>query len=596
MSSTLSFLDQFNAPSTEGGKRLSIYTPKHTHVSDSTLLMLLLSNPTDVFNKLKAHNPEATNATDRAALEAYLSARRDYDEAVKAADEAIDHHKRLLRQQDDRVLTELIRLDNLKVAHHFQPLLPRSIRARHNKFIPIGVSNVVWQCDFECTFNEQWIHSATLGWLKAAIGHDVVLSISVPYIATTQGTNISVPALQWVVLVLTDVWIRFLLHTSQKQYWAPRYAHLPFLPPSWLRVKALSTPSTPRTSLTSTSLTVLPLSFLPVNNNCALIACLDRSSRITSDTRPSEGPNIRSAPAVPTPPDPRLDTPVLSLPAPVSLKLLPAQVKEEEIPISLQTLHQSQSLTRVRVKKESRSPSLHFTVGPHRRTRSPPRLQSLSYVTPPPGFLQRLPFSVPPPSIMSSPVSPPDKETLKHLLPLRYDGKTVIECNRFLSQLRVYWIVNMSLTTIELKVQVALSLLDGDARTWATLFFAQLASVHIGTQGITTPFANEAAFATALKAHFGNLDDEAAAQVELAKLCADKAMREKRTAAEFSTLFKGPADQSGYGDLELRDKYLSGIPSCVYRKIELETFTTWEDADKRATEHQCGRRKRRFPQ
>ncbi|EED78907.1 predicted protein [Postia placenta Mad-698-R] len=141
MSSTLSFLDQFNAPSTEGGKRLSIYTPKHTHVGDSTLLTLLLSNPTDVFNKLKAHNPEATNATDRAALEAYLSARREYDEAVKAADEAIDHHKRLLRQQDDRVLTELIRLDNLKVAHRFLPLLPRSIRARHNKFIPRAIPN-----------------------------------------------------------------------------------------------------------------------------------------------------------------------------------------------------------------------------------------------------------------------------------------------------------------------------------------------------------------------------------------------------------------------------------------------------------------------
>ncbi|EED77995.1 predicted protein [Postia placenta Mad-698-R] len=42
MSSTLSFLDQFNAPSTKGGKRLSIYTPKHTHVGDSTLLTLLL--------------------------------------------------------------------------------------------------------------------------------------------------------------------------------------------------------------------------------------------------------------------------------------------------------------------------------------------------------------------------------------------------------------------------------------------------------------------------------------------------------------------------------------------------------------------------
>ncbi|KAF9795077.1 hypothetical protein IEO21_11093 [Rhodonia placenta] len=160
--------------------------------------------------------------------------------------------------------------------------------------------------------------------------------------------------------------------------------------------------------------------------------------------------------------------------------------------------------------------------------------------------------------------APIDKEVLKLLLPLRYDGKTVVECNQFLSQLRIYWQVNTALTTIELKVQ--------------------LVSVQIGAQGATTPFANEAAFATAFRARFGHLDDEAAAQVELAKLCADKTMREKRTAAEFSALFKGPADRSGYGDLELRDKYQSSIPSRVYRKIELETFTTWENADKHATE------------
>ncbi|EED78203.1 predicted protein [Postia placenta Mad-698-R] len=126
---------------------------------------------------------------------------------------------------------------------------------------------------------------------------------------------------------------------------------------------------------------------------------------------------------------------------------------------------------------------------------------------------------------MSSPAAALDKETLKLLLPLRYDGKTVIDCDRFLSQLRIYWMVNTSLTTIELKVQVALSLLDGDARTWATPYFAQLVSVQIGVQGATTPFANEAAFAAAFKARFGNLDDEAAAQVELAKLCADKGRR-----------------------------------------------------------------------
>ncbi|EED77458.1 predicted protein [Postia placenta Mad-698-R] len=91
------------------------------------------------------------------------------------------------------------------------------------------------------------------------------------------------------------------------------------------------------------------------------------------------------------------------------------------------------------------------------------------------------------------------------------------------------------------------------------------------------------AVTTAFKARFGNLDDAAAAQVELTKLCADKTVREKRTAAEFSALFKGPADHSGYGDLELHDKYLSGIPSHVYRKIKLETFAMWQAADKRAT-------------
>ncbi|KAF9805845.1 hypothetical protein IEO21_08918 [Rhodonia placenta] len=159
--------------------------------------------------------------------------------------------------------------------------------------------------------------------------------------------------------------------------------------------------------------------------------------------------------------------------------------------------------------------------------------------------------------------APIDKEVLKLLLPLRYDGKTVTECNRFLSQLRIYWQVNTVLTTIELKVQVALSLLDGDARAWATPIFAQLVSVQISAQGATTPFANETAFETAFRARFGHLDDEATAQVELTKLCADKTMREKRTAAEFSALFKGLADCSGYGDLELRNKYLSSIPSHV---------------------------------
>ncbi|EED80362.1 predicted protein [Postia placenta Mad-698-R] len=144
--------------------------------------------------------------------------------------------------------------------------------------------------------------------------------------------------------------------------------------------------------------------------------------------------------------------------------------------------------------------------------------------------------------------------------------------------------VNTALSTIELKVQITLSLLDGDARTWATLIFAQLVAFQVRVQGVITLFADARAFITAFKNCFGNFDDAAAAQVELSKLCADKSMHEKRTAEEFSTLFKGPVDHSGYGHLELHDKYLSGIPFCMYRKIKLEMFATWTATDKRATE------------
>ncbi|OSX57330.1 hypothetical protein POSPLADRAFT_1111484, partial [Postia placenta MAD-698-R-SB12] len=212
---------------------------------------------------------------------------------------------------------------------------------------------------------------------------------------------------------------------------------------------------------------------------------------------------------------------------------------------------------------------------------SPPRGRSSTHSSrsPPGGQSQQSPSSAGSPSspsspIMSSPAAVPDKETLKLLLLLRYDGKSVVKCNRFISQLLIYWMINTALSSLELKIQVALSLLDGDARAWATPIFSQLASVQIGIQGATTPFVDEKAFLQAFKARFGNLDDAAVAQVELAKLCSDKTMREKRTAAEFSALFKGPADRSGYGNLELRDKYLSGIPSRVYRKLELETFAT----------------------
>ncbi|EED84379.1 predicted protein [Postia placenta Mad-698-R] len=382
----------------------------------------------------------------------------------------------------------------------------------------------------------------------------------------------------------------------------------------------------------STSQMALRLSSTVVSSSCAQIGHPDQSRRITLATRQSDGLNTHSVPAAPS----HLALPhgilALSPPVLVFLKLsLPVQVKHEKI--SLQTLHQSLSLRRVRVKKESRSPSPRILLGPPRRQRSPPHQQSLTYVdrrqaplgpdSPlfgtriPPGTstqspttsispstlfdtfdgarrllearhgrpdasarfapshtevagLSRLgieprgmpsttatgpkwpyvslhlrvrhdvtlpmdlrplehsllskfdqqkattaasapaPSSVPPAQIMSSPSTAPNKETLRLLLPLRYDGKTIIECNRFLSQLRIYWMVNTSLTTIELKVQVALSLLNGDARAWATPYFAQLASVQVGVQGVTTPFANEAAFAATFKARFGILNDEAA--------------------------------------------------------------------------------------
>ncbi|EED78663.1 predicted protein [Postia placenta Mad-698-R] len=246
-----------------------------------------------------------------------------------------------------------------------------------------------------------------------------------------------------------------------------------------------------------------------------------------NDTRPSEGPNIPLVPAAPTHLNPCLGTPALSPPALASLKLSLVQVKQKEIPISLQTLCQSQSLKRVAAEAGL------YTEGDKGRLCALvcAQLVHAQHADAAPGA---------------------DKETLKHLLPLRYNGKTVIECDQFLSQLCMYWIVNTLLTTIKLK-------------------------------GATTPSTNKAAFAIAFKACFGHLDDKAVAQVKLAKLCANKFMHEKRTAAEFSALFKGPADRSGYGDLELHNKYLGGIPSRIYHKIELETFT-WEDADKHAME------------
>ncbi|OSX61624.1 hypothetical protein POSPLADRAFT_1108555, partial [Postia placenta MAD-698-R-SB12] len=146
------------------------------------------------------------------------------------------------------------------------------------------------------------------------------------YIANTKGTNSSVPA----------------LHTRT----SPSFPH-----PTWLPVKAKFTLSTLRTSSTSTSQTALRPSSSPASSSRAPIGHSGRSNKITHTTKRSEGPNICSVPAAPMHLNLHPDTPALSPPAPAFPKLSLVQVKRKEI--SLQTLRQSLSLKRVRVKKES---------------------------------------------------------------------------------------------------------------------------------------------------------------------------------------------------------------------------------------------------
>lgn len=164
---------------------------------------------------------------------------------------------------------------------------------------------------------------------------------------------------------------------------SPSFPH-----PTWLSVKAKFTPSTLRTSSTSTSQMALRLSSLPARSSRAQIGHPDRSSRISHVTKQSEERNIRSVLEAPSHLDLPRGTLALSPPAPAFPDRSPVQVKREEI--SLQTLRQSLSLRKVRVKKESRSPSPRILLGPPRRQRSLPRQQSLTYVTPPPNFLRRL--------------------------------------------------------------------------------------------------------------------------------------------------------------------------------------------------------------
>ncbi|OSX65899.1 hypothetical protein POSPLADRAFT_1052571 [Postia placenta MAD-698-R-SB12] len=320
------------------------------------------------------------------------------------------------------------------------------------------------------------------------------------------------------------------------------HAHLPFLPPStWLTNSStaldLSTPSTPRirsTSLVTTqraAKTDLPSS--SVIGNRALIALHD-PSLLTKDTSyQSDGSNIPAAlhsgtlaprdlhlaTSLPSHPDLPRQAPASPNLSPVQPSATPQAIPQPSLGPRLErppkteprdTPPHSWASSSSAITASTSVPVLRHPASGLPQPASPPspprgRSSTRSSRSSPGGQSQQSPPSAGSPSspsspIMSSPAAVPDKETLKLLLPLRYDGKSVIECNRFISQLLIYWTINTALSSLELKIQVALSLLDGDARAWATPIFSQLASVQIGIQGATTPFVDEKAFLQAFKA------------------------------------------------------------------------------------------------
>lgn len=175
-------------------------------------------------------------------------------------------------------------------------------------------------------------------------------------------------------------------------------------------------------------------------------------------------------------------------------------------------------------------------------------------------------------------MSIPDKEIAKLLIPQHYDGSTTQGAKLFIAQCKEYFgYYGSMIGPLRLQILVALNLLDKDAKEWATQYIVLYA------EGSTAPFADLEAFYKALLTRFGHVDDAAAAQVELEELI-KKDKREKRTVGEFSAAFAGPAKRSGYGKPELLNKYRDGLPTRVFRKIQLEKFADWNALDTRALE------------
>lgn len=172
----------------------------------------------------------------------------------------------------------------------------------------------------------------------------------------------------------------------------------------------------------------------------------------------------------------------------------------------------------------------------------------------------------------------PDKEIAKLLIPQRYDGSTTQGAKLFIAQCKEYFgYYGSMIGSLRLQILVALNLLDKDAKEWATQY------IVLYVEGSDAPFTDLEAFYKVLLTRFGHVDDAAAAQVEIEELV-KKDKREKRTVAELSAAFAGPAKRSGYGKPELLNKYRDGLPTRVFRKIQLEKFSDWNALDTRALE------------
>lgn len=107
-------------------------------------------------------------------------------------------------------------------------------------------------------------------------------------------------------------------------------------------------PSTNRTLLTSTSNPVCPHASTLANGSCAQIKPLTQLLKKLSSSMSSSTLNIHLVLAAPSCHDLHYVISALSPPAPAHPDQSLVQVKQEKTPISLEILHQSQSLLRVK--------------------------------------------------------------------------------------------------------------------------------------------------------------------------------------------------------------------------------------------------------